>query len=108
MPRFAGAAAAELARRAIHARLEARVASAALPTLRDEQALSFVREVAERFAAIEVAHLGALRNLDHEILAGRAGHVLPGAASAALGSKSAPHAEVGERVHAFARDEVDA
>src|SRR5262249_29032988 len=108
VPRFARSAAAELARRTIHARFETRVAATALPSLRDEQLIAVVREVAERFAGVEVADLRALRDLDQKVRAGRAGHVLAGAAAAALGAESAPHAEVGERVHALARDEIDA
>ncbi len=108
VPRFTRAAAAELPRRAIHARLEARVAAAALPALRDEQPVAVAREVAERFAGVEVADLRALRHLDQEIRARRTGHVLARTAAAALGAEAAPYAEVGERIHAFASDEIDA
>src|SRR6185295_16599313 len=108
MPRFARAAAPELARCAIHARLEAGIAATAVPALRDEQALTVARKVAQRFAGIEVADLRALRHLDQEVGARRAGHILPRAAAASLGAESTPHAEVGKRVHAFARYEIDA
>ena len=44
----------------------------------------------------------------YEVGARRSGHVLARAAAAALGAKPALHAEIGERIDALARDEIDA
>src|SRR5690606_34191225 len=100
-------AAAELPRRAVHARLEARVAAAAAAALRDEQGVAVVREIAEQLLGVDVADLGPFRDLDVEIGARGTRHVLARTAAAVLGLEAPLHAEVRKRVDAFARDEIN-
>ena len=107
MPALAGLADVELARRPVHAGLEPRVATAALPAFGDEQLIAVARQIAELLAGVEIVDLGPFGHLDVEVGARRPRHVLARAAAAALGAKPPLHSEVGERIDALARHEID-
>ncbi len=105
---LAGLAGIGLPRRTIHARLEARIAAPALAAFRHQQPVAVVGQIAEHLAGVEVRDDGALGHLDDQVGARRARHVLARPAAPAFGAEPPLHAKVGQRVDAFARDEIDA
>jgi len=78
-PVLALGAARELARRAVHARLEVQVAEPACAAAGDQHARAIAVEVGDRFARFEIAHDGAHRHAQLDV--GRRSSVLVSAAA---------------------------
>src|SRR6202008_111271 len=90
---------AELARRAVGARLEALIAPPALATAGHEELLAVAREVAELLLRVRVAYHGTNRYRDVEVRAAASGAVVGGPRRAVPGLESARDAKVGKRVY---------
>ena len=83
-----------LARRAVRAALELRIAPAALATLGDEQALAEADDIAELLICIDIDDNGADRDGNFEICAACAGAVLATAGRPVLCAEGAVVAEI--------------
>jgi hypothetical protein len=89
----------ELARRAVHARLEVDVAQAAGPAAREQRALAVLRQVGDQLAAVLVAHQRSDRHAQLHVGAGAAVAVRGHAAYAVFGAVDAREAVVDQGVH---------
>jgi len=85
-----------------------RVLPTALAALGDEQGLPLDRQIAQLLPGIDVGYDGTDGYRDIRIVAAVASTIVAAAALAVLTSVGARDPEIGERVHAFDRFQVDA
>ena len=108
MPSLAGRAGCRLARRAIDAGLEARIAQATTTTLGDFPALTDSGQISDQLARVDVVNDGPARDLDDDVVAGTTGLVAARAWLAVPGPELAGNAKVRQRVQGVVCLEVDA
>lgn len=92
---------------AVDRALEAGIAQPVPAALGHQQLGTGLDHLADHLAGVLVVHHCAERHVDMQIVALPAGHVAPGAISAALGLVMALETEVGQRVEVDVTDQVD-